>query len=138
MKASFVVAASFVWLLGVLSNGSTVAAEAKSPDVRAFPGAEGWGAATAGGRGGKVIKVSNLNASGPGSFAEACATEGPRIVVFEVSGVIRGNIRITKPHITVAGQTAPGAGHQTQELLPRIDVVPGSALEVSAVALCFE
>ena len=110
MKASFVVAVSVVWLPGVLSNDSTVAVESKSLDVRAFPGAEGWGAATAGGRGGKVIKVSNLNASGPGSFAEACSTEGPRIVVFEVSGVIRGNIRITKPHITVAGQTA-GSGH---------------------------
>jgi hypothetical protein len=57
-----------------------------------------------------VIKVTNLNASGPGSLAEACAADGPRIVVFEVSGVIRGDIRITKPYITIAGQTAPGAG----------------------------
>jgi pectate lyase len=78
--------------------------------VKAFPGAEGWGAVSVGGRGGKVIKVTNLNASGPGSLAEACAADGPRVVVFEVSGVIRGNVRITKPYITIAGQTAPGAG----------------------------
>ena len=57
-----------------------------------------------------MIKVTNLNASGPGSLAEACSAEGPRIVVFEVSGVIRGDIRITRPYITIAGQTAPGAG----------------------------
>jgi pectate lyase len=46
----------------------------------------------------------------PGSLAEACAADGPRIVVFDVSGVIRGDIRITKPYNTIAGQTAPGAG----------------------------
>jgi len=79
-------------------------------DVTAFPGAEGWGAVSKGGRGGRVIKVTNLNATGPGSLAEACAADGPRIVVFEVSGVIRGDIRITKPYITIAGQSAPGAG----------------------------
>src|SRR5262245_5783526 len=78
--------------------------------LKAFPGAEGWGAASRGGRGGRIIKVMNLNSSGPGSLAEACAADGPRIVIFEVSGVIRGNIRITKPYITIAGQTAPSAG----------------------------
>jgi hypothetical protein len=54
--------------------------------------------------------VTNLNASGAGSLAAACAAEGPRIVVFEVSGVIRGDVKITQPYITIAGQTAPGAG----------------------------
>jgi pectate lyase len=83
---------------------------AAEPDVPAFPGAEGFGAKAAGGRGGKVIKVTNLNPSGPGSLNEACQTEGPRIVVFEVSGVIRGDVSITHPRITIAGQTAPGAG----------------------------
>ncbi len=78
--------------------------------LKAFPGAEGWGAVTTGGRHGKVIKVTNLNRSGKGSLAEACATEGPRIVVFEVSGVINGDVLITSPYITIAGQTAPGAG----------------------------
>ncbi len=110
MKTCLVLAASSLCLLGTLSNGSTSRAEEKGPGLPAFPGAEGWGAVTAGGRGGRVIKVTNLNASGPGSFAEACATDGPRIVVFDVTGVIRGIMRITKPFITIAGQTAPGAG----------------------------
>jgi hypothetical protein len=87
--------------LGAAENGDS---------LKAFPGAEGWGAVSQGGRGGRVIKVTNLDASGPGSLAAACAAEGPRIVVFEVSGVIHGDLRITKPYITIAGQTAPGAG----------------------------
>ena len=82
----------------------------KAPKLAAFPGAEGFGAATPGGRGGKVIHVTNLNASGPGSLQEACSTSGPRMVVFEVSGVIGGDVVITEPFITIAGQTAPGAG----------------------------
>jgi len=82
-----------------------------------FPGAEGFGAETPGGRGGRVIKVTNLDASGPGSLNAACQTQGPRIVVFEVSGVIRGDIVITEPYITIAGQTAPGAGITIEGLL---------------------
>ncbi|MBI4722107.1 MAG: T9SS type A sorting domain-containing protein [Candidatus Stahlbacteria bacterium] len=88
------------------------------PDsLPAFPGAQGYGIySTIGGRLGQVIHVRNLNPSGPGSFASACATPGPRIVVFDTSGVIRDtsttyyNIAITHPYITIAGQTAPGAG----------------------------
>lgn len=82
----------------------------KAQNLPAFPGAEGFGAYTVGGRGGRVIKVTNLNSSGPGSLADACAQEGPRIVVFEVSGVIKGDVIIKHPYITIAGQTAPGAG----------------------------
>jgi alpha-tubulin suppressor-like RCC1 family protein/HEAT repeat protein/pectate lyase len=86
------------------------AAFADENNIPAFPGAEGFGAKSIGGRGGKVLKVTNLNSKGPGSFTAACAAEGPRIIVFDVSGVIEGNVRITGPNITIAGQTAPGAG----------------------------
>lgn len=82
-------------------------------EATAFPGAVGWAAQTPGGRGGRIIKVSNLNSSGPGSLREALETAGPRIVVFEVGGVIdldRQSLRITEPFITIAGQTAPSPG----------------------------
>ena len=78
----------------------------------AFPTAEGYGANTPGGRGGKVFVVSNLNDAGPGSLREAVEADGPRIVVFNVAGTIelQSNLDINKPYITVAGQTAPGGG----------------------------
>ncbi len=80
--------------------------------VPAFPGAQGFGANTPGGRGGQVIAVTNLEAEGPGSLAEALRTKGPRIIVFRVGGtiVLRGDIAVTEPYVTVAGQTAPGDG----------------------------
>ena len=90
------------------------AAETRSPApsafLPAFPGAEGYGAQTVGGRGGQVIAVTNLDASGPGSLKAACDAEGPRIVVFRVSGTIDGDVKIKHDHITIAGQTAPGDG----------------------------
>ena len=78
--------------------------------VATFPGAEGFGASAIGGRGGMVFKVTNLNSSGPGSLQAACETKGPRIVVFNVGGVIRGDVTIRHPYITIAGQTAPSPG----------------------------
>lgn len=81
--------------------------------IPAFPGAEGGGKYTFGGRGGKVLVVTSLADRGPGTLREACQeTVGPRIVVFNVAGIIRLNspIIIEAPYITIAGQTAPGDG----------------------------
>lgn len=78
----------------------------------AFPGAQGYGAEAVGGRGGKVIEVTNLRDRGPGSFRAAITSEGRRIVVFHVGGVIEleSRIDVAHPYVTVAGQTAPGGG----------------------------
>lgn len=76
--------------------------------LRAFPGAEGFGANASGGRGGRVIYVTNLNTSGPGSLQAALDESGPRTIVFAVSGVINGPVQLTNGNVTVAGQTSPG------------------------------
>jgi pectate lyase len=79
----------------------------------AFPGAEGAGAYSVGGRGGQVYIVTNLNNSGPGSFKEAVTSSGPRIVVFAVGGTIdlgTNSLRIENPYLTVNGLSAPGGG----------------------------
>jgi len=78
-----------------------------------FPGVTGFGLSTPGGRGGKILKVTNFNKSGPGSLAEAIQTKGPRIIIFEVGGLIdleKSRIRINEPYLTIAGQTAPSPG----------------------------
>jgi hypothetical protein len=77
-----------------------------------FPGAEGFGANTVAGRGGAILRVTNLNDSGPGSLRAAIVTPGRRIVVFEISGTIalRSPLTIRSPFITIAGQTAPSPG----------------------------
>jgi hypothetical protein len=77
-----------------------------------FPGAQGFGTDTPAGRGGRILRVTNLNDSGPGSLRAAVAVAEARIVVFEVSGAIKLNktITIRNPYITIAGQTAPAPG----------------------------
>jgi len=89
---------------------AAAAAQTTEKGIPAFPGAEGFGATTPGGRGGRVIEVANLNSSGPGSLNAAGQAKGPRIVLFRVSGAIEGSVRVTEPYITIAGQTAPGDG----------------------------
>lgn len=93
------------WLLSL--------AAAQAPDLPpAFPGAEGFGARTPGGRGGRVLIVRTLDDAGPGSLREALTAKGPRIVVFRTAGLITlgSSIEIAEPYLTIAGQTAPGDG----------------------------
>jgi hypothetical protein len=84
----------------------------RRPDLPAFPGAEGFGTTTTGGRGGRVLEVTNLADAGPGSFRAAVEASGPRFVVFRTGGTIEldDDIKVTEPYLTVAGQTAPGDG----------------------------
>lgn len=101
------------------SAGADGAGEPQPPTVveptetPAFPGAVGFGAVSAGGRGGRIIPVTTLADSGSGSFRACVMARGPRVCVFRVSGVIRFTDRppvIREPYLTIAGQTAPGGG----------------------------
>jgi pectate lyase len=92
--------------------GSIIAVSSADDRIKAFPGAEGFGMYSAGGRNGKVIEVTNLADSGPGSLRAAIDAWYPRIIVFRISGYIelKSFLKITNPYITIAGQTAPGDG----------------------------
>lgn len=97
-------------LFGLVLASANPASAQERP---AFPGAVGWAAQTPGGRGGTIIRVTTLAADGPGSLKAAIEKKGPRIVVFEVGGVIdlgRTTLEIREPFLTVAGQTAPSPG----------------------------
>ena len=106
-----------VCVLALLCCVSAFAGE--TPQVRAFPEAEGFGACAKGGRGGQVIAVTTLEdyvpgeeTPIPGSLRAAIEAPGPRIVVFRVSGIIalKATLSITEPYLTLAAQTAPGDG----------------------------
>ena len=99
-------------LFGVITLASPAVPASTNPVQKAFPGAEGYGAYTQGGRGGRVIKVTHLGDAGPGSLRAAIEAKGPRIILFEVAGTIdlQSPLVIRNPNITLAGQSAPGGG----------------------------
>ena len=91
----------------------SVNAKTSTPDQQlAFNGAEGAGRFAAGGRGGKVIRVTNLDDDGPGSLRAAVVTKGPRVIVFDVAGTIRlkSDLVIREPRVTISGENAPAGG----------------------------
>lgn len=103
-----------------LSEIKAVARGAKLSALPAFPGAEGFGALAVSGRGGKVVKVTSLADSGPGSFRAAMLTPGRRTIIFDVAGTIELKSPMimsgaTYSFLTVAGQSAPGDGYTNLE-----------------------
>lgn len=100
-------------LVGLMANTSMAQTITHVAVKKAFPGAFGWAASTMGGRGGQILRVTTLAKDGPGSFKQAIETMGPRIIVFEVGGVIdleATTLKITESFLTIAGQTAPSPG----------------------------
>ncbi|GHT21988.1 hypothetical protein AGMMS4957_11650 [Bacteroidia bacterium] len=100
------------FLFTVLLSFLTVAQGQTTTLPLAFPGAEGFGQYTSGGRGGKVLYVDNLNDDGEGSLRKAIKAKGPRIIVFRVSGTIflASDLTINNDSITMDGQSAPNGG----------------------------
>ncbi len=104
----------------------TLVPDPAAPSVPvAFPGAEGMGSQTGGGRGGTVIEVTNLDDAGPGSLRAAIEATGARIVVFRLAGTIelKTSLIISNPYITIAGQTAPGQGITLRDISAAVEAL---------------
>lgn len=126
------------YLLTCLAVASGQDLPSASPSV--FSGAVGFGVQTPAGTDGQVLRITNLNSHGPGSLRDALQTAGPRLVVFEVGGIIdlqEEPLQIHEPFLTIAGQTAPSPGitlikgsvfaHTHDILIQHIRVRPGDA-----------
>ena len=102
------------WVVGfvALSVACADAADPGPPTLPVLPGLEGFGVRTPAGRGGAILRVTNLSDTGPGSLRAAVEAGGPRVIVFEVSGtiVLASRLEIEDPFVTIAGQTAPSPG----------------------------
>jgi hypothetical protein len=120
-KKIYLLVNAFVVFILVFANSHSAGASSvydaamrqnQASAIPAFPGAEGFGANTIGGRGGTVYEVTNTNDSGSGSLRNCVEATGSRICIFKVGGLISLNspLTIRNPFITIAGQTAPGGG----------------------------
>lgn len=111
LRTSVVILITFICMAKMTESASHPQLNQHTP-LRVTPQSQGFGTETPGGRGGKIIKVKTLADSGEGSLRSALEDKDPRIIVFEVGGIIplAKNIYISRPFVTLAGQTSPSPG----------------------------